>query len=99
MEKRIKILIVKPQKKPYIEVIDNTLEAFQSAVGGYIEVVPIDENILLVCNEEGRIEGLPFNREVGGCKIVGTFIITSSNAEGDFISLSEEQISKVQNYL
>ena len=42
--------------------VPNTLEAFQAAVGGYIEVVGLDANAALVCNKEGKLTGLPANR-------------------------------------
>ena len=35
--------------------IDNTLEALQKAVGGYIETVTIAKDACLICNEEGRL--------------------------------------------
>lgn len=41
--------------------IENTLEAMQALVGGYIEVVPIGSGYLAICNEEGRIHNLPRN--------------------------------------
>lgn len=44
----------------WVKVIDieNTLEAMQEAVGGYIETVTIASNCCLICNEEGRIRNL-----------------------------------------
>lgn len=52
----MRIVIVRPGKKPAVEEIDNTLKSMQDAVGGYIEVLhPFsDERICLVCNEEGK---------------------------------------------
>lgn len=38
-----------------------TLEELQKAVGGYIEIVPIDKEYSLVVNEEGKLMGLPIN--------------------------------------
>lgn len=52
----MRIVIVRPGKPAVEEIIDNTLENMQQAVGGYIEVLhPFsDERICLVCNEEGK---------------------------------------------
>lgn len=66
----------------------NTLEAFQTAVGGYIEAVGLDANATLVCNEEGKLISLPANRQVGGDTIAGTFLIVGTE-DGDFCSLSD----------
>lgn len=52
-------------------MIVDTLEAMQSIVGGYIEVVGLSEENVIVCNEEGRILGLPANA-LGIC---GTLIV------------------------
>ena len=38
--------------------IDNTLEALQEYVGGYIEVVPLSAKVVVICNEEGKINNL-----------------------------------------
>ena len=43
--------------------IDSDLESLQHEVGGYIEAMYPDEDpVALVCNEEGKLEGLPLNR-------------------------------------
>jgi hypothetical protein len=43
---------------------DFSLEELQEIVGGYIETVPTyKRGEILVVNEEGKLLGLPFNRE------------------------------------
>lgn len=37
------------------------LSFLQGVVGGWIESVPTDESITIYCNEEGKIDGLPYN--------------------------------------
>ena len=66
-----------------------TLDAFQAAVGGYIEAVTLDANAVLVCNEVGKLTGLPANRQVGGDTIAGTFLIVGAE-DGAFCSLPDE---------
>ena len=41
--------------------IPNTLEALQKTIGGYIETVTLDNGVVLICNEEGRIRNMPYN--------------------------------------
>ena len=41
--------------------IPNTLEALQEAVGGYIETVTLNNGLVLICNEEGKIRDMPYN--------------------------------------
>ena len=38
--------------------IENSLEALQDFVGGYIESVSINPYAAIICNEEGRLKGL-----------------------------------------
>ena len=87
--KQIRVLKVEPSRPPEEITMPNTLEAFQAAVGGYIEVLDLGGDTLLVCNEEGKLVGLPANRRVCGDTIAGTFLITGS-ADGEFCSLSDE---------
>lgn len=41
----------------------NGLEALQERVGGWLESAPVVlPNLTLYCNEEGKIDGLPYNK-------------------------------------
>ena len=101
LEKRIKCLLVKPYELPEEIEIDNTLEAKQKLVGGWIEqaFLPKDDSVVLICNEEGKIYGLPPNRDIGRDIIVGNFFLVGDDPElGEDRSLTEEQISKYTKY-
>ncbi len=86
-ESKIYAVVVEPRKQPEPCEIDNTLESFQQLVGGYIEVVGLEPGIVLICNEEGKIIGLPANRLFRNDIIMGTFLIVAIDDEGDFTSL------------
>lgn len=93
----INVLIVEPNELPYEKEIPNTLEAKQEIVGGYIECTSLldDDSVSIICNEEGKINGLPLNRCIGHDIIAGTFIIAGDDYEnGEFKSLTDEQIKK-----
>lgn len=90
----MKVLIVKPEEKPYVEEIENGLESMQEIVGGYIEMIDLDEKTSLVCNEEGKIQGLEGNRRIGRDIIAGTFFLCGFNEDGESVSLTDDQISK-----
>lgn len=81
--KKIKVIIKRPGEKPYSTWISNTLENLQKTVEGYIETVtfgtgalvdPCFEEFVVICNEEGRIRGLPNNCKILGRGFVGTII-------------------------
>lgn len=82
--------------------IDNTLKMFQELVEGYIETTSFDglrqKGIIIVCNEEGLLKGLDPNENVYPFFIVGNVIFTSYNNEGDFVSLTDEQVEYIGGY-
>ena len=86
------VLVVEPGCLPYKkEILDSAdhLEQMQAIVGGLIEpIYPYHEEVAIVCNEEGLINGLPFNRSVPGGYggVFGTFFICGLGEE-DFCSL------------
>ncbi len=96
----MKVLIVEPGKAPYAKEITDTLEAMQELVGGYIQAIyPFSDEMALVCNEEGKLAGLPLNRalrdEAGEIYdiISGTFFLCAAPADSDsFESLTEDQV-------
>ena len=97
---KIKVLIVEPEKEPYVKEIDSGLESLQHEVDGDIEAFyPTADEVAFICNEEGKIIGLPLNRAVRGDDgemidiIAGTFMIVGLG-EGNFSSLDEKMIEK-----
>lgn len=59
----MKVLVVRPMEMPEVQEIDHTLFAMQELVGGTIQAVyPFDDPVALVCNDEGKLLGLPWNR-------------------------------------
>lgn len=71
----MKAIRKKPGCAPEIIEIENTLAALQAEVGGYIETVTIARDAVIICNEEGRILGLPDNGRVCSVDFVGTVLI------------------------
>ncbi len=88
----MRAIIKEVGKAPVIRDIDNTLDALKTLVGGYIEVVTMEDNILLICNEEGKMQGLPPNFSMGYDVIVGTAVFVSYDGKEDFTSLNDWQI-------
>ena len=92
-EEPIQVLKVEPGKVPEAVTIPNALAAMQQMVGGYIEVISLDD-VCLVCNEEGKLMGLPGSRRLGEDVIAGTFFLAGDTPDGDFCSLTAEQIDR-----
>ena len=93
------VLVVEPGYLPYEkEILDSAdhLEQMQAIVGGLIEpIYPYHQEVAIVCNEEGLINGLPFNRSVPGGYggVFGTFFICGLGEE-DFCSLPPDLMER-----
>lgn len=90
----IKVVLCEVGKEPSVVEIENDLYTLQKIVGGYIENITLQSKICLICNEEGMLKGLPFNR----CGILGTFILTKYDSEGKLISLSNSETKIIQEW-
>ena len=98
----IRVVMVEPQKEAYITEISSTLSDMQQTVGGYIEgFYPFEDLVCIVCNEEGKINGLELNRAIWDENghiydiIAGPFFICDCSGE-NFGSLSPEMAKKYQ---
>ena len=76
--------------------IDNSLEAFQDAVCGWIETVKLDSTLVAICNEEGRLMALPHCCTIAGVEFVGPVVIAGIKGD-EFadVPISMELFKKV----
>ncbi len=59
----IVVLDVEPGKRPELRVLDGSLESLQEVVHGDIEqIMPFEDEVAIVCNDEGKFCGEAFNR-------------------------------------
>ena len=98
----MQVLLVKPYQYPVRTTIPSGLESLQQLVGGFIEVVyPFDDPVAIVCNEEGKVNGLPPNRalydEAGNVAdvIAGDFLVVGIGEE-DLASLPDALAQKYE---
>lgn len=89
----MKVLIVEPGQYPREAQISGDLKSIQEIVGGLMQAVyPWEDRAALVCNDEGKLMGLPLNRSLEEYDIVsGTFFICGLGKD-DFTSLTENQM-------
>lgn len=92
MNNEITALLVPVGEKPKEVTIQNELHALQKAVKGYIEYYPVASGINIICNEEGKINGMEGNRLVGNEIICGDFLIVGDDGYGETISLTPAQM-------
>lgn len=91
---KITAVIARPNELAEITEIENDLETYQAIVGGYIECLTLDEKAVIICNEEGKLKGLPDNFAYKGDVIVGTVVIVAIK-NNDFSSLSLEDATMI----
>ena len=76
------IVIYKAPGKPAeLREIENTLEALQAAVEGYIETVTLDPRTVIICNEEGRLNGMRYNCNLLGLQLFGPILLAGVDGE------------------
>ena len=97
MEK-IRVVYVEPGKEARAIETRDDLNEMQALVGGHIEeYMPFDDEVALICNEEGKITGLPLNRGIENENgqlieiIAGPFFIAYAPLESEeFLSLPSD---------
>lgn len=96
-------LFVEPNQSFRNIRIENELSAFQKAVDGYIECIDLPNGATIICNEEGKINGLPLNRAIRDENgeildiVAGNMVIVGFDAEeGEFVSLTAEQSEELK---
>ena len=99
-EKETTVVKVEPLKAPVIDTIVNDLDSLQKAVSigaseqGLIEFVYLEDNVSILCNEEGKLIGLDGNRRVGNDIIAGVFYVVGEDGRGNLVSLPDGEMEK-----
>ncbi|TGE37550.1 DUF3846 domain-containing protein [Desulfosporosinus fructosivorans] len=96
----MRVLVREPINQPLqLKEIEGTLEDLQELVGEFIEIVPITDDIVCICNQKGEQQGQGnnFHDDRLGW-IVGTCVFTSTN-NTEFSSLSDKQIGYIAEYI
>ena len=87
---KIRVVMCPVDRAPYVTWIEDSLENLQRTVGGYIEYFTFAKDAVIVCNEEGRMMGLPENKSLLLSGFRGDCFICGVDGE-NFVSLGDEQ--------
>ena len=102
--KEITVLKVAPMCEPEVVALKNDLRSLQEAVSigadytGLIEVVELDAQTCILCNEEGKLIGLEPNRRLGYDILCGVFYVVGQDRQGNFASLSSASMEKYKQF-
>lgn len=96
----LRIIHKKVRQAPEVKMIPDKSEALRELVGGYLEAIHIAHGFCCVLNEEGVLLGLKphgmllaLRRDgVVGYDIAGDIFFTKVNEEGDYVSLTEDEV-------
>ena len=98
-EETIRVVLLEPGKLARVADIDSSLEGMQKTDNGWIEATyPFEEEVCIICNEEGKLNSMPLNRAIR-CEgqitdiIAGPCFICSCD-KANFGSLTEAQQQK-----
>jgi len=90
MAKKIKCIVKRPDEQfGHVTWISDSLKNLQNTVGGYIETVTLDNGVVLICNEEGKLRDMPYNftlRRMRGVVTIQNAIfgtVIACGADGD----------------
>jgi len=97
--KEIKVIVKNVNCGQETKTIEDALKVLQEIVGGFIEVVTLDNKVLMICNEEGKCDGLKPNLLFPDDIIVGNVFFVSDGDDGEFASLTDDQIEFVSELI
>ena len=95
----MRVLVVEPERRPEVREIADSLNEMQGIVGGSIQTIDLDNNVVLVCNVRSKDLDMPANRSLRDKDgqiydiVSGTFFLCGASA-GNFTSLTTEQIKR-----
>ena len=96
----MKVLKVEPYQLPEVKEIDSGLASLQHEVDGWIEATyPFEDPVAIICNEEGKLNGMDYNRAIRDengevQEIIAGPVLIVGLGEEDFTSLSEDMVQK-----
>ena len=101
-DEKLRVIHVEPGKRASIIEIEDKLEAMQKLVGGMIEeYMPWEDDVAVICNDEGKMLGLHLNRGIRGEDgqlqdiIAGDFFLCYAPIESEkFLSLPPDLEAK-----
>ena len=98
MSEMIRVITKQPGASPRTMLISNRLESLQNRVGGYIETVSVFKDVVMICNEEGKLKRMQPNFLYGFDMIVGPVVFAGTERD-KLVSLTPEQIEKVRELI
>lgn len=103
MVNEIKVVVKKVLSNAVVQTITNDLDGLHKIVPGTLEMtrfIPL-KNVYIVCDDEGKLKDFIPNilyPEIDDY-ICGNLLFVAGNFNGDLVSLNDEQIKFILNYI
>ena len=103
--KRIKVLVVEPQKAPYVKEISDTSDTKRKIVSLWTtKITAPKENVAFLQKNKGKLHSLPFNRTLYNMEgqpidiLCGSFYLCLKSSDSDeYFSLPDDLIEKYKS--
>lgn len=93
MNNKMKVFLIKEDGSSQVISVKNELPELQKLVGGYIETVTLNTDIVLVCDEEGLLKEKKQNPALKD--IAGDFFLCGIDGD-EFRGLTDREIQLVK---
>lgn len=93
----MKVIVKEVGKNPQVKEIEDDLKVYREIVEGHIEVVPLFKDVVIICNEEGKLQGKAPNIKLNHDIVVGNIVVVGTYGE-EFRGLTEGELflAKIQ---
>ncbi|MEX1377287.1 MAG: hypothetical protein AB1Z23_07400 [Eubacteriales bacterium] len=96
---RINVMIVEPNRKPYVKTVSDDFETLEDEIGQNSMILYNlnATDTVVVCSEDDYKKCIEKHSEVSADKLEGKYIITNSKDEWIFTSLTDGQINSIKH--
>lgn len=91
----MRVIKKEPGKKPEVVDIENSLEEIERLIGGNVAVVPIADDVVILCNADGKEKNMPYNVNV---PFFGTVMVSGVNL-GDNLICNSDLVDICPDYI
>ena len=81
MTRLLTAIVKEPGKDPEEFIVADDYKELKGIVGGHLESVTVEEGLVVLCDDEGRLNGKPYNCWFDGISFVGTIVVLGSKGE------------------
>lgn len=87
MSNKIRVLSYKIGETPDVIEIDNNLETLQDFVDGYIQILPISDDLCIICNDYDFVRAKDY-------KILGSFLVVKTKYN-HLVTINEDEVDNI----